>query len=211
MHSGMQRSASPASPAAAAAACRGTRRAAGWRCGGLPRSAPRVRASASPAVSAGRDAEPPSAAASRLGEGLRGDFPILHQEVSGRRVPAAQTRRSASLSHLPRAPAARAGLPDAARRARRPLIYLDSAATSQKPLAVRRRSRRRRYAGLAPEPAPIFSLSQQVLHKLDEYYRSYNSNVHRGVHTLAARATSEYEAAREKARHGNAFAFSPFH
>jgi hypothetical protein len=39
-----------------------------------------------------------------------------------------------------------------------------------------------------------------VLSKLDDYYRGYNSNVHRGVHTLAARATSEYEAAREKAR-----------
>ena len=39
-----------------------------------------------------------------------------------------------------------------------------------------------------------------MLSKLDDYYRGYNSNVHRGVHTLAARATSEYEAAREKAR-----------
>ncbi|MBB6453459.1 cysteine desulfurase/selenocysteine lyase [Salirhabdus euzebyi] len=55
-----------------------------------------------------------------------------------------------------------------------PLVYLDSAATSQKPKAV--------------------------LQKLDEYYRSHNSNVHRGVHTLGNRATEGYEGAREKVR-----------
>ena len=54
----------------------------------------------------------------------------------------------------------------------RPLVYLDNAATSQKP--------------------------RQVLQALDEYYREYNSNVHRGVHALSARATREYELAREK-------------
>ncbi|TCT19101.1 cysteine desulfurase/selenocysteine lyase [Melghiribacillus thermohalophilus] len=55
-----------------------------------------------------------------------------------------------------------------------PLVYLDSAATSQKPIPV--------------------------LEKLDEYYRGYNSNVHRGVHTLGTRATDEYEGSREKVR-----------
>ncbi|RWR06959.1 cysteine desulfurase [Siminovitchia fortis] len=55
-----------------------------------------------------------------------------------------------------------------------PLVYLDSAATSQKPV--------------------------QVIEALDEYYRGYNSNVHRGVHTLGTRATDKYEGAREKAR-----------
>ncbi|MBS4195239.1 cysteine desulfurase [Lederbergia citri] len=55
-----------------------------------------------------------------------------------------------------------------------PLVYLDSAATSQKPV--------------------------QVIEVLDEYYREYNSNVHRGVHTLGTRATDRYEAAREKVR-----------
>ncbi|MFD2922713.1 cysteine desulfurase [Halobacillus naozhouensis] len=55
-----------------------------------------------------------------------------------------------------------------------PLVYLDSSATSQKPV--------------------------QVIEKLDEYYRGYNSNVHRGVHTLGTRATDEYEGAREKVR-----------
>lgn len=56
----------------------------------------------------------------------------------------------------------------------KPLVYLDNAATTQKPLAV--------------------------LNALEKYYREYNSNVHRGVHFLSERATSEYETAREKIR-----------
>ncbi|PID21053.1 cysteine desulfurase [Sporosarcina sp. P3] len=55
-----------------------------------------------------------------------------------------------------------------------PLVYLDSAATSQKPT--------------------------QVIETLDHYYRFDNSNVHRGVHTLGNRATDSYEGAREKVR-----------
>lgn len=55
-----------------------------------------------------------------------------------------------------------------------PLVYLDSAATSQKPV--------------------------QVIEAIDQYYRGYNSNVHRGVHTLGTRATDAYEGAREKVR-----------
>ncbi|WP_442853743.1 cysteine desulfurase [Bacillus sp. FJAT-27245] len=55
-----------------------------------------------------------------------------------------------------------------------PLVYLDSGATSQKPV--------------------------QVIEALDKYYREYNSNVHRGVHTLGTRATDAFEGAREKAR-----------
>jgi cysteine desulfurase / selenocysteine lyase len=54
------------------------------------------------------------------------------------------------------------------------LVYLDSAATSQKPLAV--------------------------IDALSTYYKEYNSNVHRGVHTLGTRATDGYEGAREKVR-----------
>lgn len=54
------------------------------------------------------------------------------------------------------------------------LVYLDSAATSQKP--------------------------RVVIDAMNEYYRSYNSNVHRGVHTLGTRATDAYEGAREKVR-----------
>ena len=55
-----------------------------------------------------------------------------------------------------------------------PLVYLDNAATTQKP--------------------------RQVLEKLQAYYENDNANVHRGVHTLAERATAAYEASREKAR-----------
>lgn len=56
-----------------------------------------------------------------------------------------------------------------------PLVYLDSAATSQKPV--------------------------QVLEALKSYYEFDNSNVHRGVHTLGNRATEKYEGAREKVQH----------
>ncbi len=55
-----------------------------------------------------------------------------------------------------------------------PLVYLDSAATSQKPI--------------------------QVIEALSNYYNLDNSNVHRGVHTLGNRATDSYEGAREKVR-----------
>eukprot|EP00291_Cryptomonas_curvata_P017215 CAMPEP_0172159192 /NCGR_PEP_ID=MMETSP1050-20130122/4822_1 /TAXON_ID=233186 /ORGANISM="Cryptomonas curvata, Strain CCAP979/52" /LENGTH=415 /DNA_ID=CAMNT_0012828729 /DNA_START=331 /DNA_END=1577 /DNA_ORIENTATION=+ len=54
----------------------------------------------------------------------------------------------------------------------KPLVYLDSAATSQKPIAV--------------------------LEALDRFYRHDNSNVHRGAHALSVRATDAYEAARDK-------------
>lgn len=54
----------------------------------------------------------------------------------------------------------------------RPLVYLDNAATSQKPKAV--------------------------IDALVTYYSSYNSNVHRGVHYLSAKATDAYEQARAK-------------
>ncbi|HEM3698245.1 TPA: cysteine desulfurase [Streptococcus suis] len=53
-----------------------------------------------------------------------------------------------------------------------PLVYLDNAATTQKP--------------------------QQVLDVLADYYQKDNANIHRGVHTLSERATARYEAARQK-------------
>lgn len=55
-----------------------------------------------------------------------------------------------------------------------PLVYLDNAATSQKPL--------------------------RVLAAMQQYYQQDNSNVHRGVHTLSMRATEAYENARETLR-----------
>lgn len=56
----------------------------------------------------------------------------------------------------------------------KPLIYFDNGATSQKP--------------------------KQVIQSISEYYSSYNSNVHRGVHTLSQLATDAYEDARNKVR-----------
>jgi cysteine desulfurase/selenocysteine lyase len=53
-----------------------------------------------------------------------------------------------------------------------PLVYLDSAASSQKP--------------------------SQVIEAMDDYYRRYHANVHRGVHRLSELATNAYEAARVK-------------
>ena len=53
-----------------------------------------------------------------------------------------------------------------------PLVYLDSTATSQKPLAV--------------------------IEAMNDYYRRSNANIHRGIHTLAEEATAKYETAREK-------------
>lgn len=55
-----------------------------------------------------------------------------------------------------------------------PLVYLDNAATTQKPEAV--------------------------LKAVEAYYQTSNANVHRGVHTLAERATTQFEGAREKVR-----------
>ncbi|WP_042436528.1 cysteine desulfurase [Streptacidiphilus albus] len=54
----------------------------------------------------------------------------------------------------------------------KPLVYLDNAATSQKP--------------------------RQVLDAMNAYYERHNANVHRGVHTLAEEATALYEGARDK-------------
>ncbi len=53
-----------------------------------------------------------------------------------------------------------------------PLIYLDNAASSQKP--------------------------RQVIEQIDRYYREYHANVHRGIHKLSEQATEAYEGARKK-------------
>jgi cysteine desulfurase / selenocysteine lyase len=54
----------------------------------------------------------------------------------------------------------------------KPLVYLDNGATTQKP--------------------------ELVLKAMDDYYRTYNSNVHRGVHFLSQKATDAYEVVRKK-------------
>jgi cysteine desulfurase/selenocysteine lyase len=56
----------------------------------------------------------------------------------------------------------------------RPLVYLDNAATTQKP--------------------------QAVIDRLVRYYREENANIHRGVHLLSVEATDAYDAARERVR-----------
>ena len=69
--------------------------------------------------------------------------------------------------------AIRADFPILSRRVKdKPLVYLDSAASSQKPV--------------------------QVLDAMDRYYRHTHANVHRGVHTLSEEATAQYEGARAK-------------
>lgn len=55
---------------------------------------------------------------------------------------------------------------------KKPLIYLDNAATTQKPI--------------------------QVIEAISDYYKNYNANVHRGVHTLSQIATDKFEAVREQ-------------
>jgi len=54
----------------------------------------------------------------------------------------------------------------------KPLVYLDTAASSQRPLAV--------------------------IEAIDDFYRNHNANIHRGVHTLSQEATEDYEQARIK-------------
>src|SRR2546428_2643915 len=54
----------------------------------------------------------------------------------------------------------------------KPLVYLDNAATSQKP--------------------------RQVIEALVRYYETYNANIHRALHALGEEATAAYEEAREK-------------
>ncbi len=55
----------------------------------------------------------------------------------------------------------------------KPLVYLDSAATSQKPV--------------------------QVINAVSEYYRNYNANIHRGIYEISVKATEEYERSKELA------------
>lgn len=99
----------------------------------LPPSAPRIVADPRTApVPPGFSARPPFDL-----HRVRSDFPILSQQVNGKR-----------------------------------LVWLDNAATTQKP--------------------------RQVIDRLSHFYENENSNIHRAAHALAARATDAYEAARDK-------------
>jgi len=100
--------------------------------------------SAAPAVPSWTEAAVPKPSAPAFGAAfdvnlIRQDFPILREQVNGRR-----------------------------------LVWLDNAATTQKPRAV--------------------------IDRLKYFYEHENSNIHRAAHELAARATDAYEAAREKVR-----------
>jgi cysteine desulfurase/selenocysteine lyase len=89
--------------------------------------------------------------------------------TSVRQAPAAGTTTAFDPARL------RADFPILATTAKgKPLVYLDNAATSQKPRAV--------------------------VDRLVRYYTTENANVHRGVYDLSERSTAEYEKAREKAR-----------
>ncbi len=90
------------------------------------------------------------------------------------------TTRAAPAPARPAAPVfdaerVRADFPILARRVNgKPLVYLDNAATSQKP--------------------------RSVIDAIDRYYTDENANIHRGVYYLSSRATEAYEGVREKAR-----------
>jgi len=86
-------------------------------------------------------------------------------------APAAAAPAAASAAPALDPHALRADFPILAQRPHgKPLVYLDSAATSQKPLAV--------------------------IEAMDAYYRGYNANVHRGIYEISEKATAAYEGAR---------------
>ena len=97
------------------------------------------------------------------------------RRVDDGRPMAIQTTRAADDVQTTKLDAERdpARLPDPpAGDQRPPLVYLDSASSSQKP--------------------------QVVIDAIDTYYREYNANVHRGIYTIGEKATAEYEKARAK-------------
>jgi len=95
---------------------------------------------------------------------------------SGIQVPGLEPTRALAPPQLPLdVHAARRDFPILSERVNgRPLVWLDNAATTQKPRAV--------------------------IDRVSYFYEHENSNIHRAAHELAARATDAYEGAREKAR-----------
>jgi SufS family cysteine desulfurase len=112
-------------------------------------------------------ADPPSAPAGASESYYFLGQPATTAELSGK--PAAPSSRSFHVEAI------RADFPILRQTVHgKPLIWLDNAATTQKP--------------------------RQVIEAVKHFYERDNSNVHRGAHTLAARATDAYESAREKVR-----------
>lgn len=103
---------------------------------------------------------------------------VLCRSVVTEAPPTAEAAASSAASARPRSSPdfakARGDFPALRQQVRPgvPLVYLDNAASSQKPV--------------------------QVLAELDRFYREDNSNVHRGMHTLSIRATEAFESARQK-------------
>ena len=94
--------------------------------------------------------------------------------MNGSPIPLAESAPPSAAS-APAIPDIRGDFPLLARTVNgQPLVYLDNAATTQKP--------------------------RQVLQAVRDYYEGCNSNVHRAAHTLADQATAAFEAAREKVR-----------
>src|SRR5947209_16091990 len=120
-----------------------------------------------------RDGEPhPARAAAGAGAGARDLAAAGVGEVEGGRMTAEALRESGRVAALD-VERIRKDFPVLEQEVRgKPLVYLDSAATSQKPRAV--------------------------IDAVSRYYEQDNANVHRGVHLLSERATQAYEAAREK-------------
>src|SRR5438552_10183162 len=97
----------------------------------------------------------------------------VHARVGLRRRPDEGGAAGMIQTRTLNAEAARADFPILGRRINgKPLVYLDSAATSQKPAVV--------------------------IDAMDDYYRRYNANPHRGVYTISEEATAAYESARQR-------------
>lgn len=93
---------------------------------------------------------------------------MLSSDLSGKTNMASNTNNSLDVIKV------RKDFPILAREVRPgvPLVYLDSTATSQKPLSV--------------------------IESMDDFYRRSNANIHRGIHTLAEESTAAYEASRQR-------------
>ncbi|GIW72589.1 MAG: cysteine desulfurase [Planctomycetota bacterium] len=107
--------------------------------------------------------------------GGNGAAPPLAQAEPAGALPPAAPRAPAAAGPAWTAESIRADFPILAQRiGGRPLCYLDNAATAQKPRAV--------------------------LEAVQRFYTRDNANIHRGIHTLAERATAAYEGVREQVR-----------